>query len=153
MLIDVSETTVKAALHWAYWKNEEKWFEAFFNMPSNHCSVMNLYHVPRLLWVRCITYQYRKIIFHFMQAINWLVNFFSPSNDLFYSLSCSALDSSRTLSGGKLRGCHHQQEHRDVLGSLTVQVCSYSQCNDILQSFSPFHGNRRSPITSVHYFI
>lgn len=38
----------------------------------------------------------------------------------------SAVDGSRTVSGGKLRGLHHQQEHRNVLGSITVQVPSHA---------------------------
>lgn len=38
----------------------------------------------------------------------------------------SAVDGSRTVSGGKLRGLHHQQEHGNVLGSITVQVPSHA---------------------------
>lgn len=38
------------------------------------------------------------------------------------SLPHSALDGSRSLPGGELGRFHHQQEHRDVLGSPAVQV-------------------------------
>lgn len=41
--------------------------------------------------------------------------------DLFL-VSRSSVDRSRSLSGGKLGGLHHQQEHRDILGSVAVQV-------------------------------
>lgn len=54
-----------------------------------------------------------------------------PPHSLYcLQLSCltscplSAVDGSRTVPGGKLRGLHHQQEHRNVLGSPTVQVPS-----------------------------
>lgn len=71
--------------------------------------------------VWCISSYRAHVWFHEQSSFFTLITF-PTTNGFSSSFSLSALDSSRTVSGGKLRGFHYQQEHRDVLGSLTVQV-------------------------------
>ncbi|KAI3359660.1 hypothetical protein L3Q82_014049 [Scortum barcoo] len=75
------------------------------NRAENHL----VFERPTLQWVhRCLHHPHNMVLVLDLGA-DW-------------HCGSHAVDSSRTLSGGKLRGVHHQQEHRDVLGSLTVQV-------------------------------
>lgn len=79
------------------------------------------------------------------------VFFFSPLPCLQFScltyFLLSAVDGSRTVSGGKLRGLHHQQEHRNVLGSIAVQVPPQALYLLMLQA----HLNCAIHINIVHF--
>lgn len=46
----------------------------FFNAAWNRCNAMNFYHISVFCGAGRIRYRHGKIIFHFMWAINWLVN-------------------------------------------------------------------------------